>query len=220
MDVHLACDTMLLVDFGQVIDPEVNARAIALAVRLTAARLPGVRDVVPAYCTVGVHIDPLLVNLVELEARIALEAEAVLGEPTPAERPPIEIPVHYGGEAGPDLEALAHQAGLSPADVVARHVARLYRVYMLGFVPGFAYMGGVDPVIAAARHRVPRERVPAGSVGIAGEQTGIYPIATPGGWQIIGRTDLAVFDAAREPACLLAPGDRVRFVPVPAGDAR
>ncbi|MGE0043455.1 MAG: 5-oxoprolinase subunit PxpB [Vicinamibacterales bacterium] len=217
MDVHLVSDTMLLVDFGQVIDPAVNARAIALGARLAAAAVPGVRDIVPAYCSVGVHIDPLLVDLVALEARIVAEAEAVLGEPVAPDRPPVEIPVHYGGEAGPDLELLAAHAGLSTAEVIERHAARLYRVYMLGFVPGFAYMGGVDPAIAAPRHRVPRERVPAGSVGIAGEQTGIYPIATPGGWQIIGRTDLAVFDPSRDPACLLAPGDRVRFVPVPGG---
>lgn len=126
----------------------------------------------------------------------------------------VEIPVRYGGEDGPDLAAVALWANCTPADVVTRHSQRTYRVYMLGFVPGFSYMGSVDPSIAAPRHRVPRERVPAGSVGIAGEQTGVYPIVTPGGWQLIGRTDVAMFDAARTPPTLVNPGDLVRFVPV------
>jgi KipI family sensor histidine kinase inhibitor len=125
----------------------------------------------------------------------------------------IQIPVSYGGEYGPDLDAVAEFAGLTPAQVVERHAARTYRVYMLGFVPGFAYMGRVERALAAPRHRVPRERVPAGSVGIAGEQTGVYPIETPGGWQLIGRTPMAMFDPRRDPPSALAPGDSVRFVP-------
>ena len=115
--------------------------------------------------------------------------------------------MRYGGDDGPDLEAVAEWAACTPAEVIERHAQRTYRVYMLGFVPGFAYMGRVDTPIAAPRHRVPRERVPAGSVGIAGEQTGVYPIATPGGWQLIGRTDAVMFDAdahAAEPAAVPA----------------
>ncbi|MGE3276083.1 MAG: 5-oxoprolinase subunit PxpB [Vicinamibacterales bacterium] len=217
MEVRLVSDTLILVDLGQRIDPGINAGAIALARRLSAAAVRGVRDVVPSYCSVGVHIDPLLVDLPALERLIEREGRDLAGEAPPEARAPVEIPVRYGGEAGPDLDALAAHAGLTVAEVVQLHTERLHRVYMLGFVPGFAYMGGVDPRIAAPRHRVPRERVPAGSVGIAGEQTGIYPIETPGGWQIIGRTDLAVFDAARDPACLLAPGDLVRFVAIEVG---
>ena len=109
---------------------------------------------------------------------------------------------------------MADHAGCSPEDVIKRHAARVHRVYMLGFVPGFAYMGRVDASIAAPRHRVPRERVPAGSVGIAGVQTGVYPVESPGGWQLIGRTESVMFDASRTPPSLLAPGDLVRFVPI------
>ena len=128
----------------------------------------------------------------------------------------IEIPVQYGGDGGPDLNAVAGHAGCSEQEVIARHTQRTYRVYMLGFVPGFAYMGRVDPAIAAPRHRVPRERVPAGSVGIAGGQTGVYPVDSPGGWQLIGRTATVMFDANRAAPSLLAPGDLVRFVAVAA----
>jgi KipI family sensor histidine kinase inhibitor len=126
----------------------------------------------------------------------------------------IEIPVQYGGDGGPDLAAVAQFAGCTEEEVIARHSGVTYRVYMLGFVPGFSYMGRVDPNIAAPRHRVPRERVAAGSVGIAGGQTGVYPVDSPGGWQLIGRTDRVMFDPNREQPSLLAPGDLVRFVPV------
>ena len=126
----------------------------------------------------------------------------------------IEIPVNYGGEYGPDLDAVATFAGCSVDEVIKRHSSRTYRVYMLGFVPGFAYMGRVDPSLAAPRHRVPRERVPAGSVGIAGLQTGVYPVESPGGWQLIGHTTTVMFDANRDQPSLLAAGDLVRFVPV------
>ena len=125
----------------------------------------------------------------------------------------------YGGQWGPDLDTVAAHAGCSAGEVIARHSARTYRVYMLGFVPGFAYMGRVDASIAIARHRVPRERVPAGSVGIAGEQTGVYPIESPGGWHLIGHTATTMFDAERTPPNLVAPGDCVRFVPLPEGAA-
>jgi len=214
MRIQFVSDTLLLVELGQAIDPDVNERVVQLAARLQHRVGPGVRDVVPSYCSVGIHIDPLLVDLPLLEALIEREAAAVADVGAPLSRMPIEIPVHYGGDAGPDLEGVAAWAGLPVDEVVRRHTARVHRVYMLGFVPGFAYMGGVDPAIAAPRHRVPREKVMAGSVGIAGEQTGVYPTATPGGWQIIGRTELVIFESSREPACLLGPGDLVRFVAV------
>ena len=203
---------MLLVEFEQVIDPEVNDRVTRLARSLQARAGHVVRDIVPAYCSVGVHFDPLLTDVMALERVIREEAERT--EYGIADEPgdPIQIVVRYGGEHGPDLEALADWAGCSPEEVIARHIARTYRVYMLGFVPGFSYMGRVDSSIAAPRHRVPRDRVPPGSVGIAGEQTGIYPIESPGGWQLIGRTERVMFDAARTPPSLLQPGDLVRFV--------
>jgi len=213
MDVRRAGDTMLLVELERVIDPLVNQRAIELGVRLGGRRLPGVRDIVPGYGSLGVHFDPLRTDLVALEQAIAEEGSAASAVDTlPAPRVH-EIPVEYGGAAGPDLAEVAAFAGCTVDEAIARHAAVTYRVYMLGFVPGFAYLGRVDRTIAVPRHRVPRERVPAGSVGIAGEQTGVYPLPSPGGWQIIGRTSVVMFDAARTPATLLAPGDAVRFVP-------
>jgi KipI family sensor histidine kinase inhibitor len=207
-------DTMLLVELGQQIDPAANDRVILLAARLRARLDRAVRDIVPAYCSLGIHFDPLATDLGALEQVIADEANAIEHVEERPTAEVIDIPVRYGGDDGPDLEGVAAWAGLSPAEVIERHAGRVYRVYMLGFVPGFSYMGRVDPSIAAPRHRVPRERVPAGSVAIAGEQTGVYPMATPGGWQLIGRTDAVMFDPNRTPPSLLAPGDLVRFVPV------
>ncbi len=204
---------MLLVELEAVIDPVVNERAILLAERLRARRARGIRDVAPGYSTVGVHFDPLQTDLAALEQAIETEYEAVVALDAPIERPVIEIPVRYGGPHGPDLEAVASFAGCSPGEVIARHCEPTYRVYMLGFVPGFAYMGRVDASIAAPRHRVPRERVPAGAVGIAGLQTGVYPVDSPGGWQLIGHTVSIMFDPARDRPSLLVAGDLVRFVP-------
>jgi inhibitor of KinA len=204
---------MLLVELEPVIDPVVNERAILLASRIRDRRARGVRDVAPGYSTVGIHFDPLQTDLAALEQAIEAEFSALSALDTVAGRTPIEIPVRYNG---PDLAAVAVHAGCSTAEVIERHSERTYRVYMLGFVPGFAYMGRVDPAIAAPRHRVPRERVPAGSVGIAGLQTGVYPVESPGGWQLIGHTSTIMFDAARERPSLLAAGDLVRFVPVRA----
>jgi KipI family sensor histidine kinase inhibitor len=203
---------MLLVEFEQRIDPLVNDRVIQLAARLAERLRNAVRDVVPAYCAIGVHFDPLLTDLAALERVIGEEARVVADVEPRDGATVVEIPVRYGGEDGPDLEAVAEWAGCTPRDVIERHTARTYRVYMLGFVPGFTFMGRVDKSIAAPRHRVPRERVPAGSVGIAGEQTGVYPISTPGGWQLIGRTPIQMFDATRAQPNLLNPGDLVRFV--------
>ncbi len=210
-----ASETMWLVELEARIDEDVNQHAIDLAGRLGRRKLRGVRDIVPAYCAVGVHFDPLITDLAMLEATIASESEApAVGAVAESTTNVVEIPVRYGGEYGPDLAALAEWAGCSTEEVIERHAARDYRVYMLGFVPGFAYLGKVDSRIAAPRHRTPRDRVAVGSVGIAGEQTGVYPLATPGGWQIIGRTDLQMFDLSRTPPALLAAGCRVRFVPV------
>jgi inhibitor of KinA len=205
---------MLLVEFERAIDPVVNEQAIRLAARLRARAARGVRDVAPGYCTLAVHFDPLQTDLAALEHAIEVEYAAIETVNAIAERTPIEIPVSYGGDEGPDLLAVARHAGCSEDEVIARHSERIYRVYMLGFVPGFSYMGRVDPSIAAPRHRVPRERVPAGSVGIAGGQTGVYPVESPGGWQLIGRTTTVMFDANRRQPSLLSAGDLVRFVPV------
>jgi KipI family sensor histidine kinase inhibitor len=206
---------MLLVELEPAIDPVVNERAILLASRIQARAARGVRDVAPGYCTLGVHFDPIHTDLAALEHAIEVEYASIEAVESIGERTIIEIPVQYGGTGGPDLKAVAERAGCSEQDVIDRHAHRTYRVYMLGFVPGFAYMGRVDPAIAAPRHRVPRERVPAGSVGIAGGQTGVYPVESPGGWQLIGHTPMVMFDADRSAPSLLAPGDLVRFVALP-----
>ena len=205
---------MLLIELEPVLDPVINERAITLASRLRARRARGIRDVAPGYCTVGVHFDPLQTDIAALEQAIESEFAQLASLATIEDRSVIDIPVSYGGAAGPDLDAVARFAGCTPAEVIARHAGRTYRVYMLGFVPGFAYMGRVDQTIAAPRHRVPRERVPVGSVGIAGLQTGVYPVESPGGWQLIGRTATVMFDPNRDRPSLLAAGDLVRFVPL------
>ena len=214
-------DRALRVDFGQRIDPGLNARVHGLAARIRRAELPGVTDLVPAYASLAVHYRPEAWEGQEgspYDALVDALAPLLLDQAEPTMEPArtIEIPVRYGGAHGPDLEEVAHQAGLSPADFAGRHAAGRYRVYMLGFTPGFAYLGGLDPALAAPRRSMPRTQVPAGSVGIAGEQTGIYPCDSPGGWQLIGRTDATLFDPGREEPCLFRPGDRVRFVAVGA----
>lgn len=213
MNLRWSGDSLLLVELEPVIDPAINEQVVKLATRLHDRVGHVVRDIVPGYCSLGVHIDPLRTDLAALERVIREETRATAPVEATGERPVIEIPVRYGGDDGPDLQIVADWAGCTPGEVIARHANRTYRVYMLGFVPGFAYMGRVDRSIAAPRRRVPRERVPTGAVGIAGEQTGVYPMSTPGGWQLIGRTTAVVFDAGRERPSLLAPGDLVRFVP-------
>jgi KipI family sensor histidine kinase inhibitor len=207
---------MLLVELEPVIDPVINERAILLAARVRARAARGVRDVAPGYATLGIHFDPLQTDLAALERTIESEFAALADLESIADRDVIEIPVRYGGAQGPDIEHVAERAGCSVDEVIARHSQRTYRVYMLGFVAGFAYMGRVDPSIAMPRHRVPREKVPSGSVGIAGLQTGVYPVESPGGWQLIGHTASVMFDAARTRPSLLAAGDLVRFVPIGA----
>jgi KipI family sensor histidine kinase inhibitor len=212
VNIRLSGDTMLLLEWEHTIDPTINRRVIALAERLRARLGRRVRDIVPAYCSVGIHFDPLTTDLGALQGIIESASQEDVRSTRLETRPVIEIGVRYGGEDGPDLHGLAEWAGCSPEEVIERHTSRTYRVYMLGFVPGFAYMGRVDERIAAPRRRVPRDRVAAGSVGIAGVQTGVYPIVTPGGWQLIGRTEAVMFDATRAQPSLLQPGDEVRFV--------
>jgi KipI family sensor histidine kinase inhibitor len=214
MKIRQCGDSMLLVELQPLIDPVINEQAIQLAARLRARAARGVRDVAPGYCTLGVHFDPLQTDLAALERAIELEFASLAALDSIEPRPVVEIAVHYGGAMGPDLENVAAYAGCTVAEVIARHSEPTYRVYMLGFVAGFAYMGKVDRSIAAPRRRVPRERVPAGSVGIAGLQTGVYPVDSPGGWQLIGHTTTVMFDAARNTPSLLAAGDLVRFLPV------
>ena len=205
-------DSALLAEFGTTFAPEVNVRALAFAAGLAARHVAGIRDVVPAYASVAVHFDPLRTRVEQVEDAIRAELREPRTEPESG--PVASLPCCYGGGFGPDLAGVAAWAGCSEADVIARHTAREYRVCMIGFLPGFPYLAEVDPRIAAPRHPTPRLVVQVGSVGIAGLQTGVYPVASPGGWQIIGRTPVRLFDAARTPPTRLLPGMRVRFVPL------
>lgn len=207
-----AGDSALIIEFDERIDPEINRRAIAVADAVQSVPVPGVRDIVPTYRSVAVYFDPLKTDYESLVQR--LETAAGASTVSARERPPIRIPVCYGGELGPDLGNVAAFAGISESDAIAIHASATYRVYMLGFVPGFAYMGVVDDRIAAPRRATPRVRVPLGSVGIAGVQTGIYPAETPGGWQLIGRTPLKPFDLSRAEPFLMKAGDAVQFFPI------
>lgn len=206
-------DAAVEVAFGDELSEALNARVMALAADLRAHPLDAaVRDIVPAIASLVVHVDPATTDLEALIDVLRTRA----GKVSPADvfegGAVHQIPVRYGGEDGPDLDDVAAFAGISGDDVIARHAAGIYRVYMLGFLPGFAYLGQVDPSIAAPRRASPRQAVPAGSVGVAGRQTGVYPQVSPGGWQIIGRTSARMFDAASG-RTLLQPGDRVQFVP-------
>ena len=213
-------DQALIVEFGDRIDPALSAHIAALAQRLRDSHPIGVLDIVPAYTTLALHYDPGAVGsgtspYEALAETIGSWLKTQSSEISAAGRL-IEIPVCYGGAFGEDLEPLARSRGLSADEVIAIHSGAPYHVHMLGFVPGFAYLGGLDARLATPRRDTPRARVPAGSVAIAGGQTGIYPLDTPGGWQIIGRTPLQLFKPDASPPSLLNAGDTVRFVAISA----
>jgi KipI family sensor histidine kinase inhibitor len=208
--IREAGDSAMLLELEEVIDAGVNARAIAIAAALRADAPAGVRDVVSTYRTVAVHFDPLRVDV---EAMRAAMTRASTTPATHLTGKTVDVPVQYGGEAGPDLLEVAQFADLSAQAAIDVHSGTPYRVFMLGFLPGFAYMGSVDARIAMPRRETPRVRVPVGSVGVASLQTGVYPRESPGGWRLIGRTNARVFDASRAETSLFAPGDIVRFTP-------
>lgn len=209
----------LFVRLSDRIDDAANAHVHALARRLLASAPAAVRDIVPAYASLAVHFregrDAAAVRAA-LAAWLERALEVPDDEAIDTITQVVDVPVCYGGEHGPDLADVAAHAGLSIDDVVQRHVRGDYRVAMVGFAPGFPYLLGMDRALAMPRLDAPRARIAAGSVGIAEAQTGIYPQASPGGWRLIGRTPLALFDATREPPSLLRPGDRVRFVAIDA----
>jgi KipI family sensor histidine kinase inhibitor len=205
-------DAALTVELGEGIDPATNARVRALDRALSERPFAGLVEAVPTHRSLLVCFDPAVTSSAE-----AGEAIRSLGPFDAATEEPgrrHEIRVRYGGDDGPELEAVAARAGLSVSEVVALHSGRDYTAYMLGFLPGFAYLGEVPEILATPRLKTPRTRVPAGSLGIANRLTGVYPAATPGGWNLIGRAATRFFDPDRQPPSLLSPGDRVRFVPV------
>ena len=203
-------DSALTIEFGNEIDPEINARVIAFAKNVIDQHWHGIHDIVPTYGSLTIHFDPLLWDSAVLTKRLK-----ALPRPEPgyaASHGTLhEIPVLYGDEWGPDLDHVAAFAGLRPTEVIRLHTSMPYRVYMLGFSPGFPYLGLVPETLAIPRHATPRAQVPAGSVGIADRQTGIYPTTSPGGWQLIGRTPTAIYRKNQGAPFLLKPGDLVRF---------
>ena len=205
-------DQAVTVEWGSTIDERINRQVHAFARKVEELSHPAITEVVPTYRSATVHYRPEVLSYEELKQLLLSLTQGGIEETE--ELPVVEIPVCYGGEYGPDLEEVAQHCSLTPEEVIARHTAPTYRIYMLGFTPGFPYLGGMDPSIAAPRRKEPRIHIPAGSVGIAGEQTGVYPIVSPGGWQLIGRTPLRLFDPQREQPILLSAGAGIRFVPI------
>lgn len=207
-------DAALVVEFGDTVDPGLNAAVLALDDAL--AGQPGIVETVPTYRSLLVHYDPLATSFVQVSDRV--HASLASARLKAASYRTWRIPVAYGGEYGIDLEATAATHAISPDELVRRHAAPTYQVYMLGFLPGFAYLGGLDPSIAIPRRTDPRLKTPPGTISIGGVQALVASIEAPSGWHLLGRTPARNFMASRDPVVLLAPGDRVRFAPIDARD--
>lgn len=214
--IERLADDAVLLQLGDVIDPALNARVHALCQRIRARQPTWLRDLVPAYASVGVFFDPEKMEADAVGEWLSGQLDSLPASSAGdvAQARIVEIPVVYGGDAGPDLDSAAAELGIAPSQLMQRHAAGEYTVAMIGFAPGFPYLLGLNPALALPRLSTPRTRVPAGSVGIGGAQTGIYPRESPGGWRLIGRTSRVLFDPSRDSPSLLAPGDRVRFVAV------
>jgi len=207
-------DTALTVEFGDIISLEVNRKVIALNEAVEKAGITGIVELVPTYRSLLIRYNPAETSYEQLVSQLK-EIEKTLEEkPIEAQTRRLTVPVVYGGNYGPDLKFVAEYHGLTEEQVVKLHSGKDYRVYMIGFVAGFPYLGDVPEEIATPRLETPRLKVPVGSVGIAEKQTGIYPCEAPGGWRIIGRTPIKLFDPQWHPPALLKPGDTVRFKPI------
>ena len=204
-------DSALLVQLGTEIDLITNQRVHALSALISSSPIEGLIETVPAYATLVIHYDPLVLAYSEVNQWVRSKLEQVQDSKPPISRR-IEVPVKYGGEYGPDLESVAAYHNLQIEEVIRIHSERIYTVYMMGFTPGFPYMGKLDDAIVMPRLEVPRTNVPGGTVAIAGSQTGIYPITSPGGWHLIGHTSLVLFDPNHDNPFLFAPGDEVKFI--------
>lgn len=207
-------DRAISIDFGQVIDPIINRHIRQTIERIKELQLDGIIELVPTYCALLVEYDAMLYSYSEICNIIEPTLEEGMANTTNELVTVVEVPTVYGGEFGPDLSFVATHNHLSEDEVVSIHSGTDYLVYMLGFIPGFTYLGGMDLRIATPRLSSPRTLIPAGSVGIAGEQTGTYPSDSPGGWQIIGRTPVTMYDMSKAQAALLKAGDYVRYVPI------
>ena len=208
-------DKALIVEFGNIISPDINRRVHSLHDVISIAEIPGVSECVPTYRSLLIIYEPTKVTYEKLVSQVKnLEKKSKAGcVPKRTTRRAV-VPVAYGGEFGPDIRQVAQYHNLKDDDIVRIHSAREYLVYMIGFIAGFPYLGELDDEIVTPRLETPRLRVPEGSIGIAERQTGIYPREAPGGWQIIGRTPLKLFDPLWQPPALIQPGDTVRFRPV------
>jgi inhibitor of KinA len=209
-------DSAVIATLGSGIDEATLASVLSFAASIAAAKRAGITDVVPAYATVTAFYDPAQFSeppgdAYDAVCRFLKSCGARAGHSGLLAGKTVEIPVCYGGEFGPDLDDVAAHCRMSASDVVSRHCRADYLVHAIGFTPGFPYLGGLPDALRTPRRDTPRQRVPAGSVAIGGAQTGVYPVNSPGGWQIIGRTSVALFNPLRETASLLSPGDRVRF---------
>ena len=211
-------DQALLIRWADSADVAINRQVHAFARQLHRAALPWLLDCVPAYASLAIFFDAASLPSGEPESVVREQIAAMLSQAESSSDTSVarsvEIPVCYGGAHGPDLEDVARERGLTAAQVIERHSKAEYLVAMLGFAPGFPYLLGLDPALESRRLATPRLHVPAGSVGIGGVQTGIYPNEGPGGWRLIGQTPLPLFDAERDPPTCLLPGDRLRFVPI------
>ena len=208
-----AGDSALLIEFEQKIVPEINAQITAFVHLLKEQHIEGVTDLIPAFASLLINYDPRVIGYKDLKARIEELLKIEVSEEAGDARV-FEIPVCYGGEYGPDIANIAENAGISEQEVIDIHCSKDYLIYMLGFLPGFVYLGGLDERIHTPRLANPRISIPAGSVGIAASQTGIYPLNSPGGWQLLGMTPVKTYDPERETPILVEAGDYIRFVPV------
>ncbi len=208
-----AGDASLLIEFGKEISPEINAKITATVQLMKEQHIEGVVDIIPAFCSLLINYDPRVLSYDDISKRMKrlLKMDIKAGE---SSRRVFEIPVCYGGQYGPDLANIAEHAGLTEEEVIEIHSSRDYLIYMLGFLPGFCYLGGLDERIHTPRLANPRLKINAGSVGIGGSQTGIYPLDSPGGWQLMGMTPVKTYDPDREVPILLSAGDYIRFIPV------
>ena len=213
-----AGDLALVAELGDAISPEINRRVRSLTDALEQGSIPGVFDFLPTYRSVLVYYDPLLVTSDEVQEGIERLLENAVAADTGA-RHVVHIPTLYGGDMGPDIAFVAEHNAIDEQQVISMHSGTDYLVYMMGFSPGFAYLGGLDERLATPRLQSPRTEIPPGAVGIAETQTGVYPVASPGGWQLIGRTPVRLFDPARDRPVLLSAGDYVRFVPLDSQQA-
>ena len=211
--IMTAGDSSILIQFGNAIDPDINAKIAATVQLMKEQHIEGVVDIIPAFCSLLINYDPRVISYDEMKTRMEkiLSVEIAAGA---RKKKVYEIPVCYGGEFGPDLSTIAEHAGLSEQEVINIHSSTDYLIYMLGFLPGFTYLGGLDERIHTPRLANPRIRIPAGSVGIGGSQTGIYPMDSPGGCQLMGMTPVKTYDPDREVPILVEAGDYIRFIPV------